>query len=318
MSKFWRVTISGLLLCWLGWRSDWGRVIEVFSGLRLELWLAAVGLYVVAQFVSGLRWQVLAEPLGFQGSLRRFTGIYFIGMFFNLILPTSVGGDVIRAWYLDGKSGRRAAALLSVFMDRLSGLVVLLCLALVGELLSPVPIPQWIRLSVLAAVGSAVVGWCLLPRLTRFLPARHQTLSSDVLRSFSRVLHPAPLAMSLLIQSLNVVIVWLVGLAIAAPVPGSYYWIFVPMVSLLTMLPVSINGMGVREGATMLFLAPFAPADTAMILALLWFTVTVAVSLLGGLVYVFGRFPRVEVHSDAGSLGHHSDQGRARQPRAAA
>lgn len=318
MSKFWRVTVSGLLLCWLGWRTDWGRVVEVFAGLRLDLWLAAVGLYVIAQLVSGMRWQVLAEPLGFQGSRRRFIGIYFIGMFFNLILPTSVGGDVIRAWYLDGKSGRRAAALLSVFLDRLSGLIVLLCLAFAAELVSPVPIPAWIRWSVLTAVSAAVAGWCLLPQLIRFLPDRHQTLSSDILRSFARVVSPAPLAMSLSIQSLNVVIVWLVGLAIAAPVPGSYYWIFVPMVSLLTMAPVSINGMGVREGATILFLAPFAPADLAMILALLWFTVTVAVSLLGGLVYVFGRFPRVEVHSDAGSLSHHSDQGRARQPRAAA
>lgn len=306
------------MLGWLAWRINWARVMQVFAQLRIELWLAAVAVYVVAQLVSGLRWQILARPLGFQGSLARFTGFYFIGMFFNLILPTSVGGDVVRAWYLDDNSGRRASAFLSVLMDRLSGLVVLLCLALVAGLFTPVKLPGWIHLSVWAAFSGAVAGWCLLPRLVRFLPGRYQSLSADVLRSFATVFQPAPLVMSLVIQSAGVLVVWLVGLAIAAPVPASYYWMFVPMVSLVTMLPVSINGMGVREGGMILFLAPFVPADTAVIISCLWFSVTAGVSLLGGGVYVFGRFPRVEVSTDDRSIGDRADQGRARQHRAAA
>src|SRR5262249_5560543 len=107
----------------------------------------------------------------------------------------------------------------------------------------------------------------------------------------------------------------------------SYYWVLVPMVSLLTLLPVSVNGMGVREGATALFLAPLGVGEgTALSLAFLWFAASAAASLGGGVVYLFGRFPRpadragasVEVQTDHGPVGGDSGQGRAGQPRAAA
>ena len=96
------------------------------------------------------------------------------------------------------------------------------------------------------------------------------------------------MVLSLIIQSGNVALVWLVGQAIQAPIPASYYWIMVPMVTLLTLLPISLNGMGVREGGTILFLAPLGISHaTALSLALLWFSVFTVVSLLGGLLYVF-------------------------------
>src|SRR5262249_16706501 len=97
--------------------------------MHLGFWMGAVALYVGAQVVSALRWRWLAEPLGFRRPLAEFTAFYFIGMYFNLFLPTSVGGDVVRAWYLDGGSGRKLPAFLSVFVDRFSGLLVLLVLA---------------------------------------------------------------------------------------------------------------------------------------------------------------------------------------------
>jgi hypothetical protein len=98
------------------------------------------------------------------------------------------------------------------------------------------------------------------------------------------------------------------------------------MVSLLTMLPVSVNGMGVREGGTALFLAPLGVGEgTAMTLAFLWFAVYTATSLAGGFVHLFGRFPRPvapaamsdEGQSD-GPVRYHPDQGREGQPKAAA
>src|SRR5947209_8083614 len=104
VSKKLRLVVSVALLGCLAWRTDWARVGHAFAQMRPGLWLAAVGLYLATQVVSGLRWRLLAEPLGFEQSLARFTGLYFVGMFFNLVLPTSVGGDVVRAWYLDGGS----------------------------------------------------------------------------------------------------------------------------------------------------------------------------------------------------------------------
>jgi uncharacterized membrane protein YbhN (UPF0104 family) len=73
----------------------------------------------------------------------------------------------------------------------------------------------------------------------------------------------------------------------------------VPMVTLLTLLPISLNGMGVREAGTILFLAPLGVArSTALSLAVLWFAVFTTASLLGGAVYLFGRFPKPEERTD--------------------
>jgi len=175
--------------------------------------------------------------------------------------------------------------------------------------------------SVWSAVAAAVGGFLALPYAARFpvLGAKYARLGDEIGRSFAPIFKPLPIALSLAVQAANVVLVWLVGAAIALDVPASYYWIVVPLVTLATMLPISLNGMGVREGAMVLFLAPLGvPAGTAVSLAFLWFSVFTMASVLGGAVYLFGRLPRPEDESDHGPLRHHSDQGREGQPRAAA
>jgi uncharacterized membrane protein YbhN (UPF0104 family) len=322
LSKKLRLLISLSLLAWLAWRTDWGQLGQVFSGLGLEWWLAAVGLYVVIQVVSAYRWQLLARPLGFGHSLKQFTGFYFIGMYFNLFLPTSVGGDVVRAWYLAGGSGRRLAAFLSAFVDRFSGLLVLLGVACGAMGLCPIELPAWIAWSVWGTAGCAAAGLLLLPTLarwsSRFARVRRLTHDARLYLGHPRLLL-ASAGLSLFVQAGNVVVVWLVGRALHHPIPGSYYWILVPMVTLLTMLPVSVNGMGIREAGMALFLTPLGLGEgAALSLAFLWFLVFTAASLLGGGVYLFGRFPRPPVRESHEPVRGDSDQGRAGQPRAAA
>jgi uncharacterized membrane protein YbhN (UPF0104 family) len=169
-------------------------------------------------------------------------------------------------------------------------------------------------------VAGAVGGLVLLSRLAKipFLQAKLGVLGSDASRCALMTLKPMPMLLSLFVQAGNVLLTWMVGQAIGVTVPFGYYWVMVPMVSLLTMLPVSINGLGVREGGVALFLTPLGvPSGLAVTLAFLWFCAFSTGSLLGGIVYLFGRFPRPEVQTHE-AVGHHSDQGRAGQPRAAA
>src|ERR687885_1930959 len=118
-----RPLVSAAILLGLAGRMDWGQVAAAFRSLRWGDWLAALAVFLVTQMVSALRWQWFARPLGFTEPLRRFVGLYFVGMFFNLLLPTSIGGDAVRAVALHPGPGRRVAALLSVLLDRLSGLL---------------------------------------------------------------------------------------------------------------------------------------------------------------------------------------------------
>ncbi|MBV9122036.1 MAG: flippase-like domain-containing protein [Planctomycetes bacterium] len=317
-----RWLVSGGLLAWLAWQIPWDQIQQAFGRLRLDLWFLALGLYLLTQVVSSRRWQLLARPLGFQPTLGRLTGFYFIAMFFNLILPTSVGGDVVRAWYLDGQTGRRLPAFLSVFLDRLNGLLVLLALACAATALYPFHLPLWIPAAVWGTAGCALLGLLGMPWLKRWTPRfgrAGRLLAGARLYLSTPRLQLRAAGLSLVVQAVNVILVWVLGLAIQAPVPALYYWILVPMVSLLTLLPISLNGMGLREGGMVLFLRPLGvPEGTALSLAFLWFLVFTAAGLCGGGVYLFGSFPRPEVSSDHGSVDHHSHQGRTGQSQAAA
>ena len=131
----------------------------------------ALALYLVGVALRAWRWQGLLAVLGQHARLTRLTELYFVGMFFNLVLPTSVGGDAVRVWYLArlerGRPapGRATAAFLSVLAERGSGVVVLAVVACVAALLCPVPLPAWVRLAVLAVgcgLGAGVLTLALL------------------------------------------------------------------------------------------------------------------------------------------------------------
>lgn len=319
MSKLLRAMVSLALLGWVGWNTDWHHVGQAFAHLRVGYWFSAVAILVGCQVISAKRWQLLARPLGVEGTFAQFTGYYLIGMFFNLVLPTSVGGDVVRACYLTTQSGKRLPTFVSVLVDRINGLMVLLAMACLAVTWMWRDLPGWIVGSVWTASVCVWLGMLALPWLARF--GKDGQARVQQVRTMLQLLHHPRLLvqtslLSLIIQAANVLLVWQVGLALRADIPGSYYWVLVPMVSVLTLLPVSVNGMGVREGGTALLLAPLGVSQaTAVTLAFLWFAVYAAVSLLSGLVYLFGRFPqpRTEEKSDHGPVDRDSDQGRTRQ-----
>jgi hypothetical protein len=121
------------------------------------------------------------------------------------------------------------------------------------------------------------------------------------------------------VQCTNVMLVWMIGRALGVPVPDSYYWIVVPVVTLLTLLPLSLNGMGIREGGCVLLLGlEGVNPGVSLTLSLLWFSVFTTASLLGAPVYLFGSFPRFQVRPNDRVVGNRAGQGRAREYPAAA
>jgi hypothetical protein len=100
VKKYGRLLGSLILVGLLAWRIDWRQVASAFAQLDATYWLLALGVYLLTQGVSAARWQILGRMLQLSGYWRDYLSHYFVGMFFNLVLPTSVGGDVVRAWYL--------------------------------------------------------------------------------------------------------------------------------------------------------------------------------------------------------------------------
>ena len=316
---------SLVLIGLLVWRLETGHVLDILGQTQPVWWLGALACYLIAQLVSSIRWQELSRPLGFRHGRRAFVAYVFAGNFFNLVLPTSVGGDVARGWYLARGTGKPGAAALCVLADRLIGLYVLVAMACVAAAF--VALPVWVVTWVVAAGIGGVFGlillW-LLPRWEGNYPAskilkKLHGLSEafECYRRSPRLLLRAA-GWSLLVQGLNVVLVWCAAQAVAVPVPLPFCFVLMPLVTLLTLAPISVNGMGVREGGTALLLATLGIGEEqAVAVSLLWFSIFVAAGLIGAVWYLSGRIP-CEGSNNAEPVGGGADQGRARQPAAAA
>jgi uncharacterized membrane protein YbhN (UPF0104 family) len=301
-----RVGGSVALLAFVAWWTDWHRVGAAFQRLDWRFWLAALALHVVTQVVSTWRWQMFARELGLGGTFREYLSYYFVGMFFNLVLPTSVGGDVVRAWYLahrpGPKNGQRMPAFVSVLADRVSGVVVLAFVACVATALCPIALPPVITYTVVgvgAAAASGVVGLPILNRLLhqpRFATKRlyhlqRLTAGGMVYYRNGRLI-AGTTAISVFVQVNSVIVMALIGLGLGLPVPPLYYGILMPLMTLLTLLPVSVNGVGLREMSTVLLLnqLPATPVSEAeaVTLAFLLFVAQSAAALVGIIPYLAG------------------------------
>jgi glycosyltransferase 2 family protein len=355
VSKYGRLLGTLLLLGFLAWWIDWGQLLQAFAAVDLRLCLLAAGVLVLSQVVSSWRWLLLARVQNFGGGLGRFVAYYFVGMLFNLVLPTSVGGDVVRAWYLSAQegspppAGRRLAAFLTVFAERFSGILMLMGLVCVAALCCPLALESWIRVCVASLGAATVLGLAFLVILSRLNSApaagilgRVRNIKmvrqlAEVCRLYLNCRGPvlAALGLSIVVQLGAVVVGWLLSRALGLAIPFTYLGVVVPLVALLTLLPITLNGIGLREAGTIVLLAPVGISmPQAVSLSFLNFALIVVVSVVAGLgCYLFGRFPRfekdveartarerqaLEVLYDEEPFSGHPDQGRTGQPPAAA
>lgn len=315
-----RLLISLGVLGWLIGHVHWQPIWEALAGVHLGCWSAALGIYCAAQVVSSYRWMLLARPLGFSEPLPRFAGLYFMGMFFNLFLPTSMGGDVVRAWRLAGRPGRRGAAFLSVIGERLSGLVALMLLACAASLLAGESASAGATVTIWGVTLAGVLGWLLLPRLGGIHPKLRALAESMSLCGRDRRRWWTALVLSFLVQAASAVQIWLLGVGLGLPAPFLAYAVAVPLVTLATLLPISLNGIGIREASLALFLGGSGvDSSGALALGLLWLTMLLAAGALGGVAFALGgRDAEAQGELDHGRVGGGADQGRTRQSAAAA
>lgn len=280
---------------WLVLRNvDTAAMVEVVRSAEPADVGVVIAVYLIGQALTAWRWRVIASRVGFVEPLADFVRYYYVGMFFNLFGPSTLGGDVVRALYLGASAGRRAVALHTVFFDRLSGLVMLVfvavaAIAMFGRFGLPWPM---IALVVASGVGMGA-GWFMLPALAR----RFLSADGRVNRMLERDLKPFWNDRQLLVRTAVISVFFhvmqassliLLGEALSMHVDWRYYFIFHPLVSVLSAVPVSIAGLGIREAGYVWFLQrQGVPGDTAMAFGVLWFVVLLASSAVGGLVYLW-------------------------------
>jgi hypothetical protein len=305
-----KLAVSGGLLVYLFGLVDLPSIGRALGNADPVTLAAAIVLYLAGQVVSAFKWRVLARAVGFAGSERQFVSWYFIGMFFNAFGFGTVGGDVVRALYLSGAGGRRAVALNTVLADRVSGLLVLLAIAVWALLLfRTYELPAVIYWTTLTLSAALLAGWRLAPVvLPWFLPEANR-LRRLVERDLAPYWNDGGLLarvglMSLVFHLSQLGVLALLARGLRLPVPGTYFFVFGPLVNIFSSLPISLNGLGVREGGYVFFLSHIGiDREPAIVFALSWFAIVLAAGAVGGVVYLrHGRAPRpLEVETAHGA-----------------
>ena len=297
-SPWLKVALSLLLLVILLAETDLSQLAGAVARAQSGWVIAALVGYLASQVVSAIRWTMLARPLGFQEPFSQFFGAYFTGMYMNLFAPSTVAGDIGRALLLAGGQKRKALAFTTVLADRGLGFVVLVWIGALAIVLQPgYRLPPPLYLSAWVVPPTTLLGWLFGPKMAvRFLRPgnRWRTLVERDLTAYwhdYRLLGETS-AVAVVFHAVQIVTQVFLAWALGLKVPAAFFFIFVPVVNILGMLPVSFSGIGIREGGYWFFLSQLGvDRASALALGLLSSVVVLLTGLAGGVVFLLWKNP---------------------------
>jgi glycosyltransferase 2 family protein len=319
-TPWFKLALSVVLLVVLFVRTEFGQIWGTIA--RSEpgwLLLALVGLEI-SQVLSAARWWLLARPLGFNEPFRRYLVYYFSGMYLNLFAPSTVAGDIGRAFFLAGGRQRRALALTSVIADRGLGFVALVWVGAGAVILLPgYPVPRILHLAAWFVPPLTVAAWVWGPLLVvRLLPPgnRWRILVESDLAPYRKDhrLMTGSFALAVLFHLIQIGTQILIAWSLDLTIPWSYFLVFVPVVNIAGMLPITMNGVGVRESGYWYFLSRIGTdSEAAIALGLLSSAITLATGLSGAPVFLFFQPRKPHVASGGSSVNSGKEEQMSRK-----
>lgn len=303
-----RIAASAVMLGVLLARMDLAAMVPSDHG-HAALW-AGFGLVVMlgAVVLATLRWQRVLTALEMPATLPPLLAHSLAGQFVANFLPSTIGGDVLRVTRLSAATGQGPASFASVVLERLTGFVVLPLITLVALLAHPslLHLGMASRVSLALSLGTLVALFTILavvasPRIGRRLEANRSWLrfAQAVHLGLGRIRrHPGAIASVLATaaayQLSLVLVAWIGTRALGIDVGVPAIVAFVPVVAMAQVIPLSVNGLGLREGALVLLLAPLGVGTAqAVALGLFMYLMNLVISLLGAPAFAVGSRPRV-------------------------
>jgi len=298
-----KIAVSISLLAFILHRVEPGNVIETVSKARANPLILAAILFLVSNILGSWLWGMLLRSQRVHIPFYRVASFYFVGLFFNNFLPANIGGDIIRIYDASKYCKDRSAVFVATFMDRVIGLLAISFLSVIASFyaLDHFKIFLLYLGVVLGFCGSLLVILSILNRKIlalfekpfKFIKAfdveRRVVKLFDELHSFRDRL---PLLISLVslaigIQLLRIFVHYLVARSLGITISPSYFFLFVPVLAALSALPISINGLGVREGAgVVLFGLAHVARGPAFLIEFITYLIGVAISLAGGVIFL--------------------------------
>jgi uncharacterized protein (TIRG00374 family) len=298
------LVVTGLATAYIVWKIDVGKTARILVHANLWYFLGAVGITVGSVWPMAWRWQRLLAAKGIDDRLRWLVRAYFVAYTGGQLLPTSVGGDAVRIFDTSRRHpGRGGPIAASIILERVLGGAATLGLAAVGFALAigNYDIGAYLWIEGAFVLATVVLGLLLFSRGLRPLLAR----TAPLLR-FLRVERPVRavyeglhsyrengrlmlgvFVLTLAVQIVRVLAIWMCGKAVGVDLSPRPYYVMGPLFFLIMLLPITLNGIAVRESFFVSFLGKLhVPADAAFATGFLYFVVVVCMSLPG--LAIFG------------------------------
>ena len=303
-----KASVSVALLAVLLSRVDLARLWHA-ARTASPLWLAtALALYLLMVLASAWRWGVLLEAQGVRMRFRALTSSFLVGTFFSNFLPSNIGGDVVRIADTAPAAGSKTLATTVVLIDRGIGLVGLMLVAALGASLHPhvgamagaVAPGLWAGLAAVAVIGTPTLLMPQgLPRLLRPLRVVHPEWVDERLERVASALarfREAPAALAacfagaLVVQAVLVAFYFAIAYSMQVPVGLGELAVVVPISFIIQMLPVSVNGFGVREATFAFYFTRLGlPLESALLVSFVGAALIMLFSLSGAVAYLVRR-----------------------------
>ncbi|HSP88136.1 MAG TPA: lysylphosphatidylglycerol synthase transmembrane domain-containing protein, partial [Ignavibacteriaceae bacterium] len=296
------------LIYWILKGTNFKEIFLSISSANFILVILSFSLHFIGFYVSAVRWKLLLQAQGVEAKISYLIKSYIVSTFFNNLLPSIVGGDTIRAYdsYKAGKSKSGAVAV--IFVDRFLGLFALMIFALGAVFFSTKITSQIPYLFLWVAAGfllMALVVWiiffpskklsALISKIKIPFSSKLQRILEKIIEAFwifkgqKKVLVKA-LGLSFILHANVVTYYFLIASAFNFPVPYYYFYLIVPLAVFVMMLPVSINGIGLRENTFFFFLSAFAiTKPDAIAFAWVEYGMIILLGVIGGIVYAIRK-----------------------------
>jgi uncharacterized protein (TIRG00374 family) len=290
--------VSLIILGFIASQVDLARTITLIQSLNPIYIIGVLALGVFGIFVSTHKWSLLLAPAGSPIPFAQLLRLFWIGVFFNNLLPGRTGGDLVRAYGVAKDAPNRVGAALTVGVDRGLNLLALLGIALVALVYFPGNLPVTLRTGLIeGALALIAAGLLVLFLASRF------SIKSD--SRMGRLLEEAVSAIrglfrkpSLLIRSITLALVYqsamiygnyLAAVALGVNIGPGVFFYLIPVTALVTLVPVTLNGFGLREGTYAIVFAQVGlAAEVSVAISLVTTLCMIGLSLVGGLYYLRG------------------------------
>ncbi|MFH1782380.1 MAG: lysylphosphatidylglycerol synthase transmembrane domain-containing protein [Candidatus Omnitrophota bacterium] len=300
-----RFSISFGLLTALIWimRNDIQNILEILKGSNRSYLIAALSISIPLSIVLAVRLKFLMEGQNIRLPMHDFIYLTFIGYFFNNFFPTSIGGDIAKAYYAYKKSDNKAGSYAAVVADRIIGLLAVISIAAIGlifmgktienkNIFIVVLVMLLSAISIILALFSKKI--VLLEKLKGKVKINIFNKLIDLILKLYDALHYykgqkklliKAYLFSLVMQGCSVASIYFFILCLGGNMHILKLFLIIPLIWTVSMLP-SLNGLGVREGAFVYFLAPDIGKETAFSVSLLWLGLIILFSTIGGIYHL--------------------------------